>query len=149
VKTRSIDAYEIKLYKDPPECACSCGKRTPTTTQPLPGNCCEELIEPRTETDTTPPAEAASTEPDPCDCYNKHYEAATCADCGCSCVLLAAIDTTKDKYDVTINLNLTDDIETKVDSSVRRWIRPVLTGMCKCRKARTRASNTTAQVANG
>jgi hypothetical protein len=148
VKTRAVDAYEIKLYKDPPECACSCGKKTPTSTQTLPGNCCEELIEPATVIDPTPPAGGASTEPDPCDCYSKHYQAGTCVDCGCSCVLLATIDTTKDNND-TIDLNLTGDIETKVDTSGRRWIRPVLTGMCKCRAAKTRTSNTAPPVANG
>jgi len=138
VKTRSVDAYEIKLYKDPPECACSCGKKTPTTTQPLPGNCCEELLDPQATTDTTTtPAgtsTATSTEPDPCDCYKKHFEATTCVDCGCACVLIATVSTKTDKDDKAIDRNLTEDIETKVDPSVRRWIRPVLTGMCRCRK---------------
>ena len=45
VKTRAVDAYEIKLYGEPPACACSCGKRPKGTDQPRPGNCCEELLE--------------------------------------------------------------------------------------------------------
>ena len=51
-------------------------------------------------------------------------------------MLIATVSTKTDTKDVAIDLNLPDDIETKVDSSVRRWIRPVLTGMCKCRKVK-------------
>ena len=138
VKTRAVDAWEIKLYGDPPACACSCGKKPKGTEQPLPGNCCEDLLEPAADAaaNNTEPAADPNAEPDPCDCYKKHFAASSCVDCGCSCVLIATVSTKVDTKDVAIDLNLPDDIETKADSSVRRWIRPVLTGMCKCRKAK-------------
>ena len=135
-KTRAVDAWEIKLYGEPPACACSCGKKPKGTEQSLPGNCCDELIEPAADATANPdqPAADPNAEPDPCDCYQKYFDATSCTDCDCSCVLIATVSTKTDTKDVAIDLNLPDDIETKVDSSVRRWIRPVLTGMCKCRK---------------
>jgi hypothetical protein len=135
VKTRAVDAYEIKLYKDPPACACSCGKRPPHAQPPAgPGNCCEELLASPAAAAAPDPA-AANAEDDPCDCYKKHFEAATCFDCGCSCVLIATVSTKKDTNNQPIDLNVPDDIATSVDASVRRLIRPVLIGQCKCRKA--------------
>jgi len=137
VKTRATDAYEIKLYGEPPACACSCGKKPKQKKDAVPGNCCEELLEAPTAVDTTT-ADAAGTDPDPCDCYKKHFDASSCADCECACVLLATVSTKIDTNNHPINLNDPPaDIETYVDFSVRRWIRPVLTGMCKCRKGKT------------
>ena len=104
-------------------------------------------MEPADDAATGPaePAADASTEPDPCDCYEKHFDAASCGDCECSCVLIATVSTRIDTKDVDIDFDESDDIETKVDSSVRRWIRPVLTGMCKGRKMK-RTTGTTEQV---
>lgn len=147
VRTRAVDAWEIKLLGVPPECACSCGKKPKGTNQSLPGNCCEELMEPADEAATNPAEHAANAnaEPDPCDCYQKHFDAASCSDCDCSCVLIATVSTKIDTEDVDIDFKKSEDIETKVDPSVRRSIRPVLTGMCKCRKVK-RTTGTTEQV---
>jgi hypothetical protein len=145
VKTRAVDAYEIKLYEDPPACACSCGKKPRgTSVTPPPGNCCEELIEdPAPAAPAAPAAAGTTAEPDPCDCYKRHFDATSCVDCGCSCVLIATVSTVRDaKDEKDIDLNVPDDIETRVDASVRRWIRPVLTGMCKCRKPKAAAPTT-------
>jgi len=150
IKTRAVDAYEIKLYGEAPACACSCGKKPKDTTTPgSPGNCCEEMLETPAETSPTATTDTTSAEPDPCDCYKKHFDAAGCIDCGCACVLIATVSTKLDKDGKAIEFNVADDIETSVDMSVRRWIRPVLTGMCKCRKAKTTTTGGSTSTTGG
>jgi hypothetical protein len=80
--------------------------------------------------ETMPPV-AAPAEPRPklpeiCACYEDHNAGKCVPDCGCSCVVLARIDTKApdDKKD--------DDVEVPVDERVRRRIRPVLTGYLEC-----------------
>jgi len=156
VRTRAVDAYEIKLYEKPPECACACGKDTKSHTDPTPPrNCCEELLEDEQQSagqTTQTQMSTAGTpapEPDPCDCYKGHYDAVTCVDCGCSCVVIAKVSTKKDTHGNDIDMTATAEIDTKVDTSVRRWIRPVLTGQCKCRKKKTQETRTLQSSASG
>ncbi len=152
-KTRAVDAYEFKLYEKPPACACACGKDPKTPREPRPPrDCCDELLEEDSQSaDQTTQTQisaagGAAAEPDPCDCYKGHYEATTCVDCGCSCVVIAKVSTKTDSNGKPIVMTETAEIGTKVDTSVRRWIRPMLTGQCKCRKKKTQESGGTAQT---
>lgn len=63
--------------------------------------------------------------PDVCACYEDHNAGKCVPDCGCSCVVLARIDTTPTKTGE-------DDVEVTADERVRRRIRPVLTGYLEC-----------------
>lgn len=69
---------------------------------------------------TSEAAVEPNAEPDPCDCYKKHFAATSCAGCDCSCVLIATVSTRFDTKDVALDMNRPDDIETKVDPRVRR-----------------------------
>jgi hypothetical protein len=115
VHTRAQEGFEIRLYDQPPECACSCGQ--PPTSKPPPADpCCDQHAE---------PAAATSGQPgnrDYCACYKDHNEGKCACACGCECVVIGVIDTTMPVGGYKPDHGL------PVDRGMVRWIRPVLTG---------------------
>lgn len=148
VPTRSADGYEVKLYAEAPPCACSCAKKPDRTpTRPRDGCCPDEDETTRDDAATgdaqkrdaavEKSAAGGDAEHDWCACYRKHYDADSCTDCECACVLIAMLDTKVDTKDAPIDWSHGDVVHVKADLDVRRWIRPMLTGMCKCRHKKT------------
>ena len=64
--------------------------------------------------------------PEVCECYEDHNAGKCVPDCGCSCVVLARIETKPPDDDKD------DDVAIPVNDRVRRRIRPVLTGYLEC-----------------
>ena len=159
--TRSVDGFEIKLYREPPTCACSCGKPTAATGKPARRGCCEEgengTEKPGRETPGKVPDEkkpmvgkvaaqqlsanvvgAAKEEEKEaarqraCECFEAH-NAGVCCDCDDRCVLLAKISTTPlTNEDGTPTASTPGEEPVDVVDDVRRNVRPVLTGFLDC-----------------
>lgn len=150
VHTRSRDAFEIKLYDQFPECACSCGGRV-SEPSPPPGRECCPGSPAQTGAVRGPAAALAAQTPGPqfqpltiawspteqadpaktgdCSCYKEHYEGVCACACCCNCVVLARIQTDT----AATGASLTDsEPQLEVDDSMRRRIRPVLVGLLPC-----------------
>jgi hypothetical protein len=130
VHTRSLDAFEIRLYDQRPECACSCQK--PAASPPTVGTVC---CDPHAASVPAPaPALALATEsstavtPSPpatnCACYEDHLkDPAPCGcECECDCVVIGYLDKP---------MANTPDLP-QLDATVRRFIRPVPAGFLPC-----------------
>jgi hypothetical protein len=88
-------------------------------------------------------AEIPPDETDHCECYKEHNDGKCACDCGCNCVVIARIYTGFDSKKNPIAGS--DDPEPPllyVDNSIRRKIRPVLTGFLGCIKPRETAEPT-------
>jgi hypothetical protein len=108
--TREKDGFEIRIYKERPDCACGCQPKDTNQSGAAPGtvpnqekeNFCK-CVDPK----------------DPC--YEDHYAGkcgctcGECSGCDCKCILLARLYKTDDTK-----------IPWKADHSVRRFIRPIL-----------------------
>jgi hypothetical protein len=99
--TRERDAFEIRVVRDRPKCACGCADPKPY------------------EGDEVTPSECLCVQPERQPCYKDHYDGICDCDCGeCSggsgdCSVLARLDRDKDGRWIA-------------DHRVRRFIRPVL-----------------------
>lgn len=175
VQTRTYDGYEIKLYADPPGCACSCAPKPPKPSEPRPGytnagGCCQDATTPGAGTgtgtrttggyDTTTGGEGQAptyelTADQICECYRKHNEGVCGCGCGCNtCVVLATIDTTVTRgEDGTRGGAVKDSSDAEptlyVNDSMVRRIRPVLTGYLPCLEKAGVGSGRTATAPTG
>lgn len=126
VRTRSQEGYEIKVYSERPRCVCSCELGSPVDEVDDDDDCCGGSAI-KKEDASTPANELKAK----CDCYTDHYNGKCECDCGCSCVLIATVDTTKLPGDNGECIERTVDTDGQllcVDATVRRRIRPLLTG---------------------
>jgi hypothetical protein len=115
VYTRAQEGFEIRLYDQPPDCACSCGQ-PPVGNPPAADPCCDDHAE------AAAANKKAMSGTSYCDCYKNHNEGKCTCDCGCECVVIGVIDTaTPAEGDVPAGPRA-------VDRGMVRWIRPVLTG---------------------
>jgi hypothetical protein len=132
VQTRSHEGFEVRLYYDPPECACSCAK--PATKQgEVSDRCCKPEATKTTDTNDAAP-DAASSKVDVCACYKDHNAGKCACDCGCTCVVIGKIQTKIEKPSAAATSgDATADHSQRdvVDDMVRR-IRPILTGYLGC-----------------
>jgi hypothetical protein len=100
--TRERDAFEIRIVRERPKCACRCDHPKKPD-----------------EGDDLKPSECWCIQPEHQPCYKDHYDGICDCDCGecsgdsCECILLARLDKDKDGKWVA-------------DHRVRRFIRPVL-----------------------
>jgi hypothetical protein len=156
VYTRKAHGFRIKLYDQQPECACSCAPKVAQAAQGPAHKCCDDKQKPaetKPASTSTTPAPAApsavtvaanggdkgsaghSVETSPAAtaladqllwaCYGAHHKGECGCECGASCVLLGVVRLPK-----PIPTSESDNhaIILKPDMSMRRSIRPVLTG---------------------
>jgi hypothetical protein len=148
VQTRVIDGFEVRLYPNWPDCACSCLK--PPEGQPSSGDeCCDDeasntAAPPPPPPPAPPPAPAAASsgadaipEPNPpiCECFYDHWNGKCDCECCCNCVFIAFVNVELDSHDVSIFENHEANPALHVDRKGVRWIRPMLVGYYKCPEA--------------
>lgn len=134
-RTRIRDGFEIKLYSQQPECACSCEERAKPTPR-SGGQCCpEQTPEGPAATPSPPVLESERIPTDQGDgherrklshCYDDHNAGVCACDCcGCNCVLLARFDLKLAEDGGAVESADQPDPD---EEQVVRFIRPVLLG---------------------
>src|SRR5262249_51832463 len=91
-QTRSRDGFEIKLYDELPECACSCEPAVIPEEDSKDG-CCGGDDKNKTKDEAKPGEKASSesAEENKCLCYAAHNKGVCECECG-GCVLIATIE---------------------------------------------------------
>ncbi len=144
VQTRIIDGFEVRLYPNWPDCACSCLK--PPEGEPSSGDeCCDDepsnTASPPPPPTTTPAGSGTDVQQDEhphiCECFFDHFAGKCDCECCCNCVFLAFVDPTLDSHGVAILENHDQTPALKVDRTGVRWIRPVLVGYYQCPEMKT------------
>lgn len=138
VDRRSFDGYDIRVYKQMPECACSCIKPAPTPPK-SDGPCCDAEVPESPQPATPIPAGvaqaqlrtgAAGSTLDPCDCYDKHNAGECECDCGGHCVVIGQL--------VYPGSNPLEPDLWDFKKDAQRFVRPMLLGAkdCYCKECR-------------
>ena len=160
--TRIRDGYEIRVYSEPPECACGCYEPPPKP-KGREDVCREEATAKPSEVSARiheRDLEQISVSPE-CQCFVRHYEGLCDDDCccaRCTCVLLAKIPTAVQKSAGEMKKTTKPgrkagpealvekppvtgtDVQLEPDEKVRRRIRPLLTGYVPCWTQLTKAT---------
>jgi hypothetical protein len=123
VHTRSHDGFEIKLHKHQPRCACSCAPpRNGDRGEESRGSatCCgDSNVSQATAASAGEASADGSSQSGDCTCYDTHNAGECECDCDCSCVVIGKI-------------HVNDLLS--YDTTVRRFIRPVLLGHEQCKE---------------
>ena len=126
--TRIREGFELRLYRDFPNCTCTCGRR-PETGDPVDADC--PPGSPSGSGQVLHPGPLDDAPADPCDCYDDHRNG-KCNCCGgCECVMLGkiALEATGEDHLYDPNAPRLDPPE--VLSHGVKYVRPVLVGYFK------------------
>jgi hypothetical protein len=126
VDRRILDAYDIRIYREQPECACACGKAQ-TVAKKEEDKCCGDQAVSNGADSASVAANGGGTmdglptarPKDPCDCYKAHNEGLCACDCSGTCVVVGwIVPDAGEKW--------------KFAKDAQRFVRPMLLGAQAC-----------------